>query len=85
MCVSPEQKCPPERGRKPVSPNSSILDTFFTLICMLQTWYLNAHSSDDAYARTKKDMGSRHSVKGVTSVVPKNGLHKKLERGCLGS
>ena len=30
-------------------------------------------------------MESRHSVKGGTSLVPMNGLHKKLERGCIGS
>ena len=26
-------KCPPEQGQRPASPNSSTLDTFFTLIC----------------------------------------------------
>ena len=48
---------PPERGQRPASPNSS---TLYLYTHPLQTWCLNARSSDDVSARTEKDVESRH-------------------------
>ena len=74
---------PPGQGRIPASPNSSTLDTFFTLICY--THGASMHAVLMMPLLKQKRHLIQIPIMGGTSLVPMNDLDKRLEIGCLGS
>ena len=61
---------------------TSSLDTFFTLNHYRHG--VPTHAFLMTPDTAENNMESRHSIKGVTSLVPTNGLVKRMGRCCLG-